>query len=229
MVSVAISRVGSMAFLTLFKASSMVTVFKYMFLFISMTGIPFVESMLCFKMTSFSNIIQKICERQMVMGMLLESGKNQTWLPIMRKIFNFNLQKILDFRTSLEEKSQQEFSRARKKYQEQTYILDNIKYEIDQAKKEIKDKKNITQGDIWLWDKYIERLNFDLKRAELRLRELARELSLKRQNLLEKSKDKKIIEKLKVNQKLKFDYEQEKEEQKEFDEMAVVRFKPKAF
>ncbi len=165
----------------------------------------------------------------MVMGMLLESGKNQTWLPIMRKIFNFNLQKILDFRTSLEEKSQQEFSRARKKYQEQTYILDNIKYEIDQAKKEIKDKKNITQGDIWLWDKYIERLNFDLKRAELRLRELARELSLKRQNLLEKSKDKKIIEKLKVNQKLKFDYEQEKEEQKEFDEMAVVRFKPKAF
>ncbi|MCA1743503.1 MAG: flagellar export protein FliJ [Desulfonatronovibrio sp.] len=147
----------------------------------------------------------------------------------MRKIFNFNLQKILDFRTSLEEKAQQEFARARKKYQEQRYVLDNIKYEIDQAKKEIKAKKDITQGDIWLWDKYIERLNFDLKHAELRSRELARELSLKRQDLLEKSKDKKIIEKLKVNQKLKFNYEQQKEEQKEFDEMAVVRFKPKTF
>lgn len=147
----------------------------------------------------------------------------------MRKRFNFNLQKVLDFRASLEEKAHQEFARARKKYQEQTYILDNIKYEIDQAKKEIQNKKNITQGDFWLWNKYIERLNFDLKRAELRLRELARELSVKRQDLLEKSKDKKIIEKLKVNQKLKFDYEQEKEEQKEFDEMAVVRFEPKTF
>ncbi|WP_045215567.1 flagellar export protein FliJ [Desulfonatronovibrio magnus] len=147
----------------------------------------------------------------------------------MRKEFIFNLQKILDFRVSLEEKAQQALARARQQYQEQNYVLDNLRYELSQAKQELQSKKDVSQGDIWLWNQYIDRLNFDISHAEVILQKIAKELTLKRKNLLEKSKEKKIIEKLKVNQKMKFNHEQEKAEQKEFDEMAVVRFKPKTY
>lgn len=147
----------------------------------------------------------------------------------MRKRFNFSLQRVLDFRKSLEESAQQDLARARKQYQEQFSLVDRIKKDIEHARREAASRENINQGQIWLWNKYIDRLNFDLRFGELKLRELAREVSVKRQTLLEKSKDKKIIEKLKTNQKIRFENEQQKAEQKEFDEMAVVRFEPKTF
>ncbi|WP_028575602.1 flagellar export protein FliJ [Desulfonatronovibrio hydrogenovorans] len=144
----------------------------------------------------------------------------------MRKRFNFNLQKVLDYRMSLEEKAQLDLARSRKKYQGQVQVVDRINKELKLAKQELSKKENINQQSIWLWNKYIQRLNFDSRLADLRLKELAREVNARRQELLEKSRDKKILEKLKVNQKIKFEHEQEKAEQKEFDEMAVVRFKP---
>ncbi len=147
----------------------------------------------------------------------------------MRKSFKFNLQKVLDFRSGLEEQAQLELAHSRKKYQDQISRVQDLENEIAQAMEEIRKKENITRDRIWLWNKYIERLNFDHRLARLRLRELAREVNNRRQQLLEKSKDKKIIEKIKINQKIKFEHAQQKAEQKEFDEMAVVRYKPKTF
>ncbi|MFW6005580.1 MAG: flagellar export protein FliJ [Desulfonatronovibrionaceae bacterium] len=147
----------------------------------------------------------------------------------MRKEFSFNLQKVLDYRVSLLEKAQQEFALARKNHQEQSALLDSLKQELKEARQEIRKKENQTQAGIWLWNHFIDRLEFDLKQAEARLKELSREVNLRRKILIQASKDKKIIEKLKYNQKMKFDHEQEKKEQKEFDEMAVVRYEHKAY
>lgn len=153
----------------------------------------------------------------------------ETFILAMRKEFRFNLQKVLDYRVSLQEKSQQEFALARKKHQEQASLLEKLKQELEQARQEIRKKENQTQAGIWLWNQFIDRLEFDLKQAEARLKELTREVDLRRKTLIKTSKDKKIIEKLKYNQKMKFDHEQEKNEQKEFDEMAVVRYDHKAY
>ncbi len=138
------------------------------------------------------------------------------------------MQKVLDYKAGLQEEAQLELARARKKYQAQIALIKSLEDELAQAREEISKKENVTQGRIWLWNRYIERLNFDQKSATRKLKELAREVSLRRQDLLEKTKDKKILEKLKVNQKIRFYHEQEKEEQKEYDEMAVVRYKPEA-
>ncbi len=138
------------------------------------------------------------------------------------------MQKVLDYKAGLQEEAQLELARARKKYQAQIALIKSLEDELAQAREEISKKENVTQGRIWLWNRYIERLNFDQKSATRKLKELAREVSLRRQYLLEKTKDKKILEKLKVNQKIRFYHEQEKEEQKEYDEMAVVRYKPEA-
>lgn len=146
----------------------------------------------------------------------------------MRKRFTFSLQKVLDYKAGLQEEAQLELARARKKYQAQIALIKSLEDELAQAREEISKKENVTQGRIWLWNRYIERLNFDQKSATRKLKELAREVSLRRHDLLEKTKDKKILEKLKVNQKIRFYHEQEKEEQKEYDEMAVVRYKPEA-
>ncbi len=146
----------------------------------------------------------------------------------MRKVFKYNLQKVLDYRTSLEEQARLEVVRSRKKYQDQIVLVQNLEHELELALKESRKKENMTRDRIWLWNRYTQRMNSDLRLARLRLGELAREVSAKRQYLLEKSRDKRIIEKLKVKQKIKFEHEQEKTEQKNFDEMAVVRHKHKA-
>ncbi|MFO7728882.1 MAG: flagellar export protein FliJ [Desulfonatronovibrio sp.] len=147
----------------------------------------------------------------------------------MRKRFNFNLQKVLDYRTELEEQAQLSLAKSRKMYQDQIAKVQNLEEELGRAREEITRKENVTRDRIWLWNKYIEGLDADLKFARLTLREIAREVNARRQKLLERSKDKKVIEKLKINQKIKFRYEQEKAEQKEFDEMSVVRYKPETF
>lgn len=147
----------------------------------------------------------------------------------MRKRFNFNLQKVLDYRAELEEQAQLALAKSRKKYQDQIARVQNLEEEMARAREEIAKKENVTRDRIWLWNKYIEGLDADLKLARQTLRELAREVNSRRQKLLERSKDKKVIEKLKINQKIKFKYEQEKAEQKEFDEMSVVRYKLETF
>ncbi|MFP4109182.1 MAG: flagellar export protein FliJ [Desulfonatronovibrio sp.] len=144
----------------------------------------------------------------------------------MRKRFIFNLQKVLDYRTELEDQAQLALAKSRKKYQDQIARVENLEKELARAREEIAKKENVTRDRIWLWNRYIEGLDAELKLARLTLREIAREVSSRRQKLLERSKDKKVIEKLKINQKIKFKHEQQKAEQKEFDEMSVVRYKP---
>ena len=146
----------------------------------------------------------------------------------MRKHFIFSLQKVLDLRRQQEDKAKEALALARRKYQEQNQLVQEILEERVRAKQSLTEKKDITQADIWLYNLYRDRLNLDLVQAEEQLGRLSREINHNRQELIEKSKQKKVLERLKHNRKVKFEHEQQQEEQKEFDEMAVLRYQPEA-
>ncbi|EFI34965.1 flagellar export protein FliJ [Desulfonatronospira thiodismutans ASO3-1] len=146
----------------------------------------------------------------------------------MRKNFIFSLQKVLDLRRQQEDKAKEALALARKRYQEQNQVVQEILEERVRARQSMEEKQDITQADIWLYNLYRDRLNLDLVKAEEKLGRLSRDINQKRQELVEKSKQKKVLERLKHNRKVKFDHEQQQEEQKEFDEMAVLRYQPEA-
>ncbi len=150
-------------------------------------------------------------------------------MSIMRQNFIFSLQKVLDLRDRQEEESREALASAQKRYQQQNERVQSIREERSRAQEHMAEKRDFTQGDIWLYSLYRDGLNQDLVQEEKKLGQLAREIHKRRQELIEKSKQKKTLENLKQNRKEKFEHEQQKEEQKEFDEMAVLRHRFEAY
>lgn len=81
--------------------------------------------------------------------------------------------------------------------------------------------------EMWLWRQYDDALQMDLSNAVSRMKQLALNLQKCRTEAVKKSKERKLLEKLKENQAKKYHEEENLKEQKEYDEMATIRFKPK--
>ncbi|WP_027178531.1 flagellar export protein FliJ [Maridesulfovibrio bastinii] len=143
----------------------------------------------------------------------------------MPKPFKFKLEKILDFRKQAEEQARQALAEAQKLHSEQEKVVEALKSKI--VAHQSKEYDNLSAADFWLWRQYDDALKQDLHSAENRLKQLALNLQKARMIAVEKSKDRKLLEKLKENQSGKYYEEENLKEQKEYDEMATIRFKPK--
>lgn len=142
----------------------------------------------------------------------------------MAKQFKFKLDKVLDYREQLEEQAKATLAKAQEAYdlqnQEVTRLL-NV-HEAHMAK-EIESQKSA--NDMWLWRQYKEALEQDINTARMRLSELELNLHQRRQEAVDRSKEKKLLEKLKETQAKKHHDEESAREEKENDEMATIRFK----
>jgi len=138
--------------------------------------------------------------------------------------FKFRLQRVLDYRTQLEEQAKIALAKARHEQQAQADVLADLKKRLEVHETKLYAEKELTVDDIWLWRLYKDRLQFDIKAAESRLLKLAKKVSRCRRELVAKSKDRKLLEKLKTNQAVKFRVEENLKEQSESDEMATLRY-----
>jgi flagellar FliJ protein len=84
-------------------------------------------------------------------------------------------------------------------------------------------KTDVTPADLWLWRVYKERLEMDILMAEAAAKQAAVEVADRRAVVVAKSTDRKLLEKLKSNQAVRHAREESLKEQKQNDEMAVVR------
>jgi len=82
-----------------------------------------------------------------------------------------------------------------------------------------------TQAEIWLWAQYRNALDKDLSTARVELSRLASILQTCREEAVLRSREKKLLEKLKERQARKHHVAETLAEQKEFDEMATLRYK----
>lgn len=144
----------------------------------------------------------------------------------MAKPFRFNLERILDIRTQLEERARMELGKAIAAYQAQKREVSRLENELAAREASMAQKKDPTPGDFWLWRAYRERLVDDIRVAHVRLDELAKARERCREAAVARSKDRKLLDKLKTNKAKRHALEENIAEQKENDEMASVRYQP---
>ena len=144
----------------------------------------------------------------------------------MPKPFHFRLDKVLDYRRSLEDQATLALAKAKEAH---------VRQEQEVARMELLLKEHVERGfapmgggqanenDIWLWRQYKVALGQDLAQARETLARLALKLQKCRQDALQRSKERKVMEKLKEKQAVKHHEEESLKEQKEFDEMAAIR------
>lgn len=146
----------------------------------------------------------------------------------MPRPFRFTLQKVLEYREQLEEQAKLAFSRALREHDAQAALTDRLRRSL--ADHEARwFAEPMSAADIWLWRMYRERLVEDIKLAEKRLEELRRAMEARRRELVEKSKERKLLERLKTNQAMEHMRQENLKEQREFDEMATLRYQHRDF
>ena len=149
----------------------------------------------------------------------------------MAKPFQFKLQKVLDYRAQLEDQAKMDLARAQAAHDAQQRTVADIQRRlaahVEQGFQDGRaDAEGVSPGDIWLWRQYKDALEQDLTEAKAVLGKLALKLQKARQVLVSRSKDKKLLEKLKEKQARRHHEEESQREEKEFDELAAIRHEP---
>ncbi|WP_457571803.1 flagellar export protein FliJ [Desulfovulcanus sp.] len=142
----------------------------------------------------------------------------------MSKPFKFSLEKVLEVRIQREEQAQQKLAQARLEYQTQSELVKKLKNDLLQHQAKFLAQKNLTQAELWLWTTYQNKLKADIVVAEKKLQFLGQKVNRYRQEVIFRSKERKLLEKFKQKQMIRYEHDQKQKEQKEFDEMAVLRF-----
>ncbi len=141
----------------------------------------------------------------------------------MAKRFTFRLEKVLAYRQQCEDQAQMALAEASSRYRKQGEKLTGLKEEFEAARAALAGKKEVTQNDFWLWGNYKLGMEQAIANAELLLRQLGQEVVRCRENVIKRSKDRKILEKFKENQATLYEQQQKQHEQKELDEMSQLR------
>jgi len=142
----------------------------------------------------------------------------------MPKPFVFRLEKVLEYRRQLEDQARMALAQAQARHDAQEAVLEDLRQrQAEHVAKGFGD--HATQADIWLFLRYREALDQDISAAAIELQRLALILHNCRQEAVLRSREKKLLEKLKDRQARKHHVAENLSEQKEFDEMATLRYK----
>lgn len=143
--------------------------------------------------------------------------------------FTFRLQQILDYRGQLEDQARMEFAKAQSDYDTQAETVSALRETLAQNEARLYETATISPSEHWLIKNYVQRLTQDLGTEENTLLQLAQNLNRKRQNLVKRSQDKKLLDKLKEKQQKRHAHEERLKEQHQFDETATIRYKAETF
>lgn len=137
--------------------------------------------------------------------------------------FVFRLEKILDYRTQLEDQARLALSQARQDLQDQVVRVEVLERDLAACLAEMSRLKQMTQPELWLWSGWRKRLELDKKEAQAKRTHLERLVEERRIELVNASKDRKLLEKLRAKQAEKHGQEEQRKEQNAFDETATLR------
>ena len=143
------------------------------------------------------------------------------------KRFVFTLETLLRHRRNLEEKQRIELSRL---YSQRQSQLDRRKELLDRqedALTELAEKRLAGTADHremhWFYP-YLDRLQSEIRVCAKRIVQLEEAIEAQRTAVVQASKDKKVLDKLKSRQEKQFNTELDKHEQKTIDELTTVQF-----
>ncbi|TVQ98912.1 MAG: flagellar export protein FliJ [Desulfovibrionales bacterium] len=146
----------------------------------------------------------------------------------MPKTFQFSLQNVLDYRRQLVDNVRLELVVAQRAYQAQVEKVEEMHDKLSEAAGRLESRNLPTPQEFWLWSTYRERLLQDVQQEEKRLQHLANRVATCRGELIQRSRDAKILERLRNKKVLEFHAQEKISEQKDLDEMATLRYQHKS-
>lgn len=144
----------------------------------------------------------------------------------MAKPFRFNLERVLDVRTQLEERAKMELGKAMAACTQKEQQIHRLENEKNARESSMSQKAVVTPEELWLWQAYRTRLVDDIRQAHVQLAELSEIRERCRRTLVTRAKDKKLLDKLKSNKAERHAQEERLAEQNENDDMASIRYQP---
>ena len=141
----------------------------------------------------------------------------------MAERFTFRLEKVLVYRWQCEDQARMALAEVSFRYWKQGERLAGLKEDFAAARAAFARKKDVTRNDFWLWGNYKLGMEQSIANAELLLRQIGQEVVRCRENVIKRSKDRKILEKFKENQATQYEQQQKQHEQKELDEISQLR------
>lgn len=141
-------------------------------------------------------------------------------------MFVFSLQSVLDYRKNIEEKIHNEFSEKKRELELEELKLINLINERADLIGELRkmQNKSLPVDDIARYISYVEQVRENEKKQRITIAQVSEELEVKRNELLEAVKKRKIMERLKERHAEEYIIAARALEQKNSDEMAVLRF-----
>ncbi len=139
--------------------------------------------------------------------------------------YKFKLQKLLDYRTNMEEEKKNQLSFALKRLEEEKDKLSELKFKQKEMEKTFKEKTShgIAVNELKLLANYIDYYKRGIKEQKIRVKMAEDHLSTCREELIAATQEKKMIEKLREIDFKKYLYEEQKKEEKLIDDL--VSFK----
>lgn len=141
-------------------------------------------------------------------------------------MFVFRFQTVLDFRKNVEEKILGEFSEKKRQLEFEELKLQNLMKEWSALLGELKKMQNkaVPVGDIARYVAFIDQVKENENRQKIKIAEVSGQLETKRIELLDAVRKTKIMEKLKQRHAKDYKDDERALEQKNSDEMSVLKF-----
>lgn len=139
------------------------------------------------------------------------------------RAYNFSMERVLEWREDLERDSMEKFAAKQNELQKEKSVLMGIKSEYENLKKGATEFNKT--NDIRNMHLYKQVLLDKMDQQNLVVNEKSKELEERRVELVDAQKDRKIMEKLKEKDYMNYQNEVRVFEQKQLDEMAVLKFK----
>ncbi|MBS5937367.1 flagellar export protein FliJ [Clostridium sartagoforme] len=139
----------------------------------------------------------------------------------MSENFKFSLEKLLEIRVEKEEESKRNFTKTQREKQKTEEKLNELKGNYDKY-------NGIKKGETLIYQKikknYLFALDKGINETEKELITKAKELEIRRSDLVKKQIDRKTVDILKERQLIEFNKEEDRKEQLFIDELALYAY-----
>lgn len=146
------------------------------------------------------------------------------------KKFSFPFQFLLKYREKKEDRLRKELAQLKRRLEEERENLAQLELDSMTNIRELGEKhqsKKIETALILPYYSYLDNLFHQIKKQNKTISDISQEMEKKRKEVIEASKEKKIIKKLKERKWAEFVHKRERVEQNSIDEIALTNFRSK--
>ncbi|MDR3175292.1 MAG: flagellar export protein FliJ [Desulfovibrio sp.] len=140
--------------------------------------------------------------------------------------FRFRLEQVRLYRKRLEEQAMQNLSLALARRDALRRRLDSLQEEINAQLRNLSRSDLLDGAQRWLAQSWLKSLKLEKKDCAHALDEAEEQVAARREDLTGKARDRELLDTLKQKQSARHDLLERREERKQNDETATIRYRP---